>query len=178
MHASKQMEKRRIECYCYGVPLQPPSQRLLDPIQEKLNILRQQEALHQALGNPLPFTLGPCPYASGHGQRLVAEFKGGLPPHLGLKRGCYVGPNLGSWPRITSRLLDNDPVTQNPGWLIGDTLLLFSTANRRRRSLIIASRLSHRTSAWQKLINGHWSPFHHLFTLTSLRVRRANQLGY
>ena len=95
--------------YRYSVPLQSPSQRLLNSIQEKLDVLEQYKALHQALGNLPPITLGLCPHASGCRKRLVPEHEGGLPPRLVLKGGCHVGPYLGTWPRITSRLSDRDP---------------------------------------------------------------------
>ena len=126
--------------YRYSVPLQSPSQRLLDSIWEKLDVLGQHKALHQALGNPPPITLGPCPYASGCWKRLVLEHEGGLPPRLELRGRCYVGPYLGTWPRITSWLSNRDPawhpgkgpwgsVTRNPRRLISDMLFLFNTAD-------------------------------------------------
>ena len=146
--------ERGVESYRYSMPLQPPSQQFLDPIREKLDILMQQEALHQALGNPPPFALGPHPYAGEHGQRLITEFAGDLPPCLGSRGGFHIRLGLGNWLGITSWLPDHD-LTRCPGRgpygsvsrdlerLIGMALLLFGTASkrRRRRSLILAMGL-------------------------------------
>ena len=107
MHSSKQME-RGVESYRYSMPLQSPSQQFLNPIREKLDILMQQEALHQALGNPPPFALGPHPYAGEHGQRLITEFAGNLPPCLGSRGGFHIRLGLGNWLGITSWLPDHD----------------------------------------------------------------------
>ena len=60
-------------------------------------------------GQPDPFALGLCPYVGGHRQRLVVELESSLPPHLGLKGGCNVRPDLGSWLGITGQLPDPDP---------------------------------------------------------------------
>ena len=155
MHSSKQME-RGVESYRYSMPLQPPSQQFLDPIREKLDILMQQEALHQALGNPPPFALGPHPYAGEHRQRLITEFAGDLPPCLGSRGGFHIRLGLGNWLGITSWLPDHD-LTRCPGRgpygsvsrdlerLIGMALLLFGIASkrrrRRRRILILAMGL-------------------------------------
>ena len=95
-----------------------------------------------------------------------------------------MGPNLSSWPRITNRLPDRDPVRHlgrgprgsvawNLGQLIGGPLFLFGTASgRRRKSLILAlgMGLSCKTSAEKKLINVHCFSFHHLFALTGLCI--------
>ena len=146
-----------------------------------MDILRQQEALHQALGNLPPFALGPHPYAGGHGQRLITELSGDLPPRLRSRGGCHIRPDLGNWLGITSWLLDHDlarcpgrgpcgSVTWDFGRLIDVALLLFGTASRRRRrrSLILAMGLlglDRGTSTEQEPINGHGSLSHHFFVL-------------
>ena len=145
-----------------------------------MDILKQQEALHQALGNLPLFALGPHPYAGEHGQRLITELTGDLPSHLGSRGGCHIRPDLGNWPRITSWLPDYDlarcpgrgpcgSATWDFGRLIGVALLLFGIASRRRRrSLILAMgllRLDRGTSTEQEPIDGHGSLSHHFFVL-------------
>ena len=83
---TKQMKNKGKKGYRYCVPLKPSLQRLLDSIRECADVLGQQKAMHQALGDPPPFSLGPCPHTSGGWQRLVAELEGGLPPCLGPTR--------------------------------------------------------------------------------------------
>ena len=134
------------------------------------SILKQQEALHQALGNLPPFVLGPCPYASEHGQRHIFELAGDLPPHLGSRGGCHIRPDLDNWLGITNWLPDHDParcprrgprgsVTWDPGQLIDEVLLLFGVANKRRmRSPVLAIGLL-------RLGRGSISLSHHLFIL-------------
>ena len=156
-----------------------------------MNILEQEEALHQALGDPPPFALCPCPCTGKHRQRLVIESEGGLPPYLGSRRGCHIGSNLGSWSRTTSRLLDRDlaryperdprgSITWNLWWLFGNALPFSGMASRRRRNLIPSLGLlwlSRRAGTGQKLVNGYCTLGHHLFTLTGLCFQGINLLG-
>ena len=48
-----------------------------------MNVFGQEEAVHQTLGNPTPFTLSPYSYTGGHEK--------GLPPSI--KMGCQFASN-------------------------------------------------------------------------------------
>ena len=185
------MKKDGIENYRYGVPLQLPSQRLFSPTGKEVNVLGQEEAMHQTLGNLPPFTLPPCSNIGRHWLRLVTEFESSLPTCLGLRGKWHVGPDLGSGLRTTSRLQDCDPtgyprrgpresVTRNPWCLVGSAMPFYVTAGRRKGSQIPALglvRLSCREGTRQKPIDGHCTLGHHLVALTDLHFRRINWLS-
>ena len=64
--------------YRNSVPLKPPSHGLLDLIRKGAHILGQKEAVHQDLGDTMPFFFLPHPYVGVSRERHTTQLKGGL----------------------------------------------------------------------------------------------------
>ena len=148
------MRSRVRKSYHDGVPLQLPYNGILGAIREELNVLRQQQAAHQALCYSPSLTLSPHPYTRRRWQRLAIERECGLPVRCSLRgRGHFSiasGRRLGT----THRFPDHNPtqgtircfggrIAYNPEWLVLYMLLLFLPAEwgRRRRSTVLGSGL-------------------------------------
>lgn len=122
-----------------------------------MNILKQQEARHQALGNPPPSSLAHVFMLADAGKGLSPTLKVGCQPTSGWEEDAMLVPTWAVGQESPADSLNHDParysgrglrrsVTRNLGRLISDVRLLFGAASRRRRSLALALgllRLSH-----------------------------------
>ena len=66
-------KKTNEKCYCDRMPLQPNSQGFIATVGEVVHILRQLQALLEALGNSPTLTWGPVPYTGRHRKRFTLE---------------------------------------------------------------------------------------------------------
>ena len=162
------MRSRERKGYRDGVPLQPPYNGILGAIQEELNVLRQQQAIHQALCHSPSLTLSSHPYTRRSWQGLATKRECGLPIRRSRRGRGHFSTALGHELGTTHRFPDHNParrtgrcfsgrITYNSERLVLYALFLFlpTGLGRRRRITVLGMgllRLGRRSGAGQKMV--------------------------
>ena len=151
------MRSRERKGYRDCVPLQPPYNGIFGAIQEELNVLRQHQAVHQALCHSPSLTLSPHLYTCHSWQGLATKRECGLPVRHSSRGRGHFSATLGRGLGIAYRFPDHNPargtercfgghITYNSEWLVFYVLFLFLPAGwrrkrRRRRSTVLGMSL-------------------------------------
>ena len=138
--------------YCDGMPLQPPFNGILGAIREELNILRQQQAAHQALCHSPSFTLSPHPYTRRSWQWFATKYECGFPIRQ-LERKRPLQHRLGPWVGDRSPILGSQshPRDEEMFWWVHH-LQLWVVGPLRAVSFFCRSKEEEEYDPWHRLV--------------------------